>query len=131
RQPLYPETRLFLCSVLASFRGSTYRSVHLAALLAVTLLDGLFEQPARCSPVVPHVRTVEVLACHNSISHYVSRARRVHTRHHHAPAPQSRHHQRYPGVAARMSPFGPPLRACYASARLPFPTVAAAAAHRR
>jgi hypothetical protein len=31
--------------VLASFRGSTYRSVRLASLLAAALLDGLFEHP--------------------------------------------------------------------------------------
>ncbi len=33
--------------VLASFRGSTYRSVRLASSLAAALLDGLFEHPAR------------------------------------------------------------------------------------
>jgi len=32
--------------VLASFRGSTYRSVRLASSLAAALLDGLFEHPA-------------------------------------------------------------------------------------
>jgi hypothetical protein len=32
--------------VLASLRGSTYRSVRLAASLAATLLDGLFDHPA-------------------------------------------------------------------------------------
>jgi hypothetical protein len=32
--------------VLASLRGSTYRSVRLASSLAAALLDGLFEQPA-------------------------------------------------------------------------------------
>ena len=32
--------------VLASFRGSTYRSVRLASSLAAALLDGLSEQPA-------------------------------------------------------------------------------------
>jgi hypothetical protein len=31
--------------VLASLRGSTYRSVRLASSLAVALLDGLFEHP--------------------------------------------------------------------------------------
>src|SRR6185503_16866374 len=31
--------------VLASLRGSTYRSVRLASLLAAALLDGLFEHP--------------------------------------------------------------------------------------
>jgi hypothetical protein len=33
--------------VLASFRGSTYRSVRLASSVAAALLDGLFEHPAR------------------------------------------------------------------------------------
>jgi len=33
--------------VLASLRGSTYRSVRLASKLAAALLDGLFEHPAR------------------------------------------------------------------------------------
>ena len=47
--------------VLASLRGSTYRSVRLASSLAAALLDGLFEHPARCSPVVPDMRTSEVL----------------------------------------------------------------------
>jgi hypothetical protein len=31
--------------VLASLRGSTYRSVRLASSLATALLDGLFEHP--------------------------------------------------------------------------------------
>jgi hypothetical protein len=35
--------------VLASLRGSTYRSVRLAASLAAALLDGLFEHPVRTS----------------------------------------------------------------------------------
>jgi hypothetical protein len=34
-------------SVLASLKGSTYRSVRLAFSLAAALLDGLFEHPAR------------------------------------------------------------------------------------
>jgi len=33
--------------VLASLRGSTYRSVRLASSLAAALLDSLFEHPAR------------------------------------------------------------------------------------
>ena len=33
--------------VLASLRGSTYRSVRLASSLAAALLDGIFEHPAR------------------------------------------------------------------------------------
>jgi hypothetical protein len=32
--------------VLASLRGSTYRSVRLASSLAAALLNGLFEHPA-------------------------------------------------------------------------------------
>jgi len=32
-------------SVLASLRGSTYRSVSLASSLAAALLNGLFERP--------------------------------------------------------------------------------------
>src|SRR4029077_12205206 len=39
--------------VLASLRGSTYRSVHLASSLAEALLDGLFEHPGRRSLLVP------------------------------------------------------------------------------
>ncbi len=35
--------------VLTSLRGSTYRSVCLASLLAAALLDGLFEHHARLS----------------------------------------------------------------------------------
>jgi len=38
--------------VLASLRSSTYRSVRLASSLAVALLDGHFEHPGRCSPVL-------------------------------------------------------------------------------
>ena len=33
--------------VLASLRGSMYRSVRLASSLAAALLDGLFEHPAK------------------------------------------------------------------------------------
>jgi hypothetical protein len=33
--------------VLASLRGSTYRSVRLASSLAAALLNGLFEHPVR------------------------------------------------------------------------------------
>jgi hypothetical protein len=36
-------------SVLASLRGSTYRSVRLASSLAAALLEGLFEHPAWCT----------------------------------------------------------------------------------
>ena len=45
-QPRRAKTRLFPCIVLASLRGSTYRSVRLAFSLAATLLDELFEYPA-------------------------------------------------------------------------------------
>jgi hypothetical protein len=38
--------------VLASLRGSTYRSVRLASSLAAALLDGLFEQPAYEYPTI-------------------------------------------------------------------------------
>jgi hypothetical protein len=54
--------------VLASLRGSTYRSVRLASSLAAALLDGLFEHPARCSPVVLDVRAIEFPPCYNSFS---------------------------------------------------------------
>jgi len=56
-RPLRPEGPVFSVStsrmlkksasgVLASLRGSTYRSVRLASSLAAALLDGLFEHPA-------------------------------------------------------------------------------------
>jgi len=54
--------------VLASLRGSTCRSVRLATSLAVALLDGLFEHPARGSPAVLDVRTIEFPPCRNSFS---------------------------------------------------------------
>jgi hypothetical protein len=38
--------------VLASLRGSTYRSVRLAASLAAALLDGRFEHPAQYSALL-------------------------------------------------------------------------------
>jgi len=38
--------------VLASLRGSTYRSVRLASSLAAALLDGPFEHPAYGVPIV-------------------------------------------------------------------------------
>ena len=40
--------------VLASLRGSTYRSVRLTSSLAAALLDGLFEHPAWRVPAVPY-----------------------------------------------------------------------------
>ena len=39
--------------VLASLRGSTYRSVRLASSLAAALLDGLFEHPANHGKLYP------------------------------------------------------------------------------
>jgi hypothetical protein len=45
-QPWRAETRLSPSIVLASLRGSMYRSVHLASSLAAALLYGLFEHPA-------------------------------------------------------------------------------------
>src|SRR5437870_1177337 len=39
-----------------------------ASSLTAALLDGLFEHPARCSPVVLDVRTIEFPPCHNSFS---------------------------------------------------------------
>ena len=62
--------------VLASLRGSTYRSVRLATSLATALLDGLFEHPGWYSPAVPDVRTSEVLAYPHSFpqtANHVSR----------------------------------------------------------
>jgi hypothetical protein len=38
--------------VLASLRGSTYRSVRLASSLAAALLNGLFEHPADYSGTI-------------------------------------------------------------------------------
>ena len=64
--------------VLASLRGSTYRSVRLASSLAAALIakqrdlarwgwvgenGGLFEHPAWCSPVALDMRISEVPAC--------------------------------------------------------------------
>ena len=45
--------------VLASLRGSTYRSVRLASSLAAALLDSLFEHPVWSSPVAQDVWTIE------------------------------------------------------------------------
>jgi hypothetical protein len=54
--------------VLASLRGSTYRSVRLASSLAAALLNGLFEHPAWYSPVVPDVQISDVFARLQSFS---------------------------------------------------------------
>jgi hypothetical protein len=48
-QPRRAKTRLFPCNILASLRGSTYRNVRLASLLAAALLDSLSEYPAGVS----------------------------------------------------------------------------------
>src|SRR5882672_9614792 len=45
--------------VLASLRGSTYRSVRLASSLAAALPDGLFEHPAWHYPIALEVGTIE------------------------------------------------------------------------
>ena len=47
------EARLFPCVVLASLRGSPYRSVRLASSLAAALLDGLFEHPETIVTLAP------------------------------------------------------------------------------
>ena len=54
--------------VLATLRGSTYRSVRLASSLAAALLDGLFEHPVWCTPVLPDVQTSEVQTYPQSFS---------------------------------------------------------------
>jgi hypothetical protein len=43
--------------VLASLRGSTYRSVRLASSLAAAALDGHFEHPANrsCASTIPEI----------------------------------------------------------------------------
>jgi hypothetical protein len=46
--------------VLASFRGSTYRSVRLASSIAAALLDDLFEHPAGRSSLIQDVQAIEV-----------------------------------------------------------------------
>ena len=42
--------------VLASLRGSTYRSLRLASSLAAALLDGLFEHPETMLTSAPYGR---------------------------------------------------------------------------
>jgi hypothetical protein len=54
--------------VLASLRGSPYRSVRLASSLVAALLGGYFEHPARCFSIVPDVRTSEALARQQNFS---------------------------------------------------------------
>ena len=48
--------------------GSTCGMYRLASSLAAALLDVIFEHSAKCCSVVPHVRTIEALACQNSFS---------------------------------------------------------------
>jgi hypothetical protein len=50
-------------SVLASLRGSTYRSVRLASSLAAALLDDLFEPSAWVFPYCAQVGTSKILVC--------------------------------------------------------------------
>jgi hypothetical protein len=52
--------------VLASVRDSTYRSVRLASSLAAALLDGIFEHPAWCVPVIPNVPNNDISTCTQS-----------------------------------------------------------------
>jgi hypothetical protein len=52
-------------SVLASLRGSTYRSVRLASLLAAALLDSLFEHPEVIPASTPY-RTFQPYCGHQS-----------------------------------------------------------------
>jgi hypothetical protein len=52
--------------VLASLRGSTYRSVRLASSLAAALLDGLFDYPALRFFIVLDVQTNELLLYRNN-----------------------------------------------------------------
>jgi hypothetical protein len=58
----------FVSCVLASLRGSTYRSVRLASSLAAALLDDLFDHPARHSPVALDTLTSKFLACLENFS---------------------------------------------------------------
>ena len=53
---LIPSSRMLKKSasgLLASLRGSTYRSVRLASSLAAALLDSLFEHPEAIAPSTP------------------------------------------------------------------------------
>jgi len=54
--------------VLASLRGSTYRSVRLASSLAAALLDGHFEHPATMLISAPSVRCHWRFTYHSSFS---------------------------------------------------------------
>jgi hypothetical protein len=67
--------------VLASLRGSTYRNVRLASSLAAALLDGLFEHPAECTPVVLNVQASETPACPQRFSPDLLRSYLLHNHH--------------------------------------------------
>jgi len=54
--------------VLASLRGSTYRSVRLTSSLAAALLGSLFEHPAEAFSSCPDVQAIEVLLGRNGLS---------------------------------------------------------------
>jgi hypothetical protein len=55
--------------VLGSSKSSTYPRGYASGFDSpAALLDGLFEHPAWCSPVVPDVQVSEVLECHSSFS---------------------------------------------------------------
>ena len=54
--------------VLASLRGSTYRSVRLASKLATALLDSLFEHPAWRTPVILNAQISAIQVCQQSFS---------------------------------------------------------------
>ena len=54
--------------VLASLRGSTYRSVRLASKLAAALLNGLFEHPVKVFFCYVIAQSIYVLACLHSSS---------------------------------------------------------------
>ena len=54
--------------VLASLRGSTYRSVRLASSLAAALLDGLFEHPEVVGIMAPSVIFQGHCICTSSFS---------------------------------------------------------------
>jgi hypothetical protein len=52
--------------VLASLRGSTYRSVRLTSSLAAALLDELFEHPAWWIPVIQEVQQLKFFCKHSA-----------------------------------------------------------------
>jgi hypothetical protein len=54
--------------VLASLRGSTYRSVRLASSLAAALLNSLFEHPVWGVSVITNLLINEIPACPHGFS---------------------------------------------------------------